>query len=719
MKVYLDLTEHDGEPRSMIDKDEDLALLHRQVNEDILEFGPIREIKDASHADIRAQAGSPARAGERLESSAVVVRKSDTYAGYGIGDVEDSSSVQHETTARPEKFRQLENHSDAETDGGKDHNPRLLSWLDQSIPNSPQVSAVEMIRQEKESETLVAKQLEVKEMEFFRSVHLSTESSDKSAISCHAGDKPTETQLYLRNILDRYPLMPLYLANRLAIANESRAERLRKLRLDHKEDRLRSSSTIQDANGRYRTIQDDHHHMHDHDITLKGIDRISTDQNGTSGHLPSDPKESLRFPSSLISVSSGSCEKSREKEEQNSKGEFEQAWDKFFHEHSALGRLLRGLYLLLIEKIEPCDSLLITPQKMQRFYERFKLPVEAYPWQVVFDDESSSISRMYRDLRCQHHLVQGENFNEKPVIPALTPLGFHRWVTALIQAHPYEEFSRLAKIFLGVSTTDPRLGKGWLQSDFARTIFALSPRQSAHELLEESIREHCLDLNSCEICLVASNVSASRANLMLILTIWQESRERDDANELVEEALVVDDAAGLQLCQIINNFAKVLSLSLIHSGRDPCELYLWIKQSAEVYRSDKVFGRVFGTAAKHDVDEGSDKCFFEKKFGTGAEYERSSKRGSNSSHRAASPASSVHSRSSSRNSTLHGSSEFDPSEQMLDDREVSACANGSTDSVSQSLNFEVPYPPKELGLTFFECDICGKEVFIEGRRAWK
>ena len=709
MKVYLDVTELEGEPKNMNDKDEDHAALHRQVKQDILEFGPTRGTKDALHAGFRAPAGWPARAGEFLESPAVVVRKNDTYADYGIGDIEDSSSVQHKTTARPERFKELESHFDAETNGRKGHSPQLFSWLDQCVPNSPQVSAVEMIRQEEESETLVAKQLEVKEMEFFRSVHLSTGNSDNSALSYHAGDKPTEAQLYLRNILDRYPLMPLYLANRLAIANKGRAERLRKLRLEHKYDCLRSSSNIQDTNSKHGMFEDDHHHTHDHGVTLEVINRSSTDQNGTFEHLPSDPKRSHTPPSSLPSIGSGSRAKSREKEGQNSKTKLERVWGNLFHEDSALGLLLRGLGVLLIEKIEPRDSLLITPQKMQLFYRRFKLPVEAYPWDVVFDDNVSVISGMYRDLRCQHHLVQGDKFDERPDIPALTPLGFYRWVTVLIQAHPHEEFSRLEKIFLDTSTTDPRDGKEWFPRDFTRTTFALSLRHSAHELLEESILEHC------QTCIVATKVGASRANLMLILTIWQEPREGDDANELVEEALVVDDAAVLERCfQYINDFTREgLRAFFAHSGQSSCELCLWVEQSAEDYKDDRDDEMVSLLAKEslHYVPE--------KELGTAAEYNIigwSSKRGSNSSQRAASPASSVHSRTSSWNSTLHGSSEFDPSEQILDDREVSASATGSTDSAS---NFEIPHPPKELGPTLFECDICGKEVFIEGRRAWK
>ncbi len=67
---------------------------------------------------------------------------------------------------------------------------------------------------------------------------------------------------------------------------------------------------------------------------------------------------------------------------------------------------------------------------------------------AVFD-EHSSISRMYRDLECQHHLVQ-ERDDQRPDIPDLTPVDFKRWVTLLIQAHPEEEHRRLQKAVLNM-----------------------------------------------------------------------------------------------------------------------------------------------------------------------------------------------------------------------------------------------------------------------------
>lgn len=69
---------------------------------------------------------------------------------------------------------------------------------------------------------------EIREVENFRSVHLASDP----LTDAHATET-TDTlglelpsQIYYRNIVDRYPLLPTYLARRLAEANSNRAERL-------------------------------------------------------------------------------------------------------------------------------------------------------------------------------------------------------------------------------------------------------------------------------------------------------------------------------------------------------------------------------------------------------------------------------------------------------------------------------------------------------------
>lgn len=107
-----------------------------------------------------------------------------------------------------------------------------------------------------------------------------------------------------------------------------------------------------------------------------------------------------------------------------------------------LGQFLRGIALHIIDDYEPKKSLVITPAKLKKFYEDVKLADDTYPWHNVFTLSNSSIAKIYRDKKIEHFYVQ-ENISDPPVIPALTPVGFQRWMTLHIQAHPGAEFERL------------------------------------------------------------------------------------------------------------------------------------------------------------------------------------------------------------------------------------------------------------------------------------
>ncbi|RAR08319.1 hypothetical protein DDE82_002299 [Stemphylium lycopersici] len=140
----------------------------------------------------------------------------------------------------------------------------------------------------------------------------------------------------------------------------------------------------------------------------------------------------------------------------------EKMWQRLFEPDGQplprLGQLLRGLALHLIEDYEPKNSLVISPAKMLKFYEEVKLKDEIYPWQSIFGQISySALSKIYRDMRCQHHLIQ-EHPAEAPFIPALTPDGFQEWMTTMIQAYPDTEYERLVKAILDmpISNADDR-----------------------------------------------------------------------------------------------------------------------------------------------------------------------------------------------------------------------------------------------------------------------
>ena len=114
-------------------------------------------------------------------------------------------------------------------------------------------------------------------------------------------------------------------------------------------------------------------------------------------------------------------------------------------------------------------------------------------------DKHSSISQIYRNLKCQHHLIQ-ERDHLKPDIPSLTPVGFERWVTLLIQAHPEEEYKRLQKVILNVPISNPDVLKERFPKEIPRTLFPVYRDSRIRDYIEYNISEyaaleHPLDSN--------------------------------------------------------------------------------------------------------------------------------------------------------------------------------------------------------------------------------
>lgn len=104
-------------------------------------------------------------------------------------------------------------------------------------------------------------------------------------------------------------------------------------------------------------------------------------------------------------------------------------------------------------------------------------------------DEHSSISRMYRNLRCQHHLIQ-ERDDQRPNIPGLTPLGFERWVTLLIRAHPEEEYRRLQKTVLDMPISNPDNRIERFPKEIPRRLFPRYEDCRVRDCIEYSISKY-------------------------------------------------------------------------------------------------------------------------------------------------------------------------------------------------------------------------------------
>ena len=69
---------------------------------------------------------------------------------------------------------------------------------------------------------------------------------------------------------------------------------------------------------------------------------------------------------------------------------------------------------------------------------------------AIFRSQShDSLSELYQELDCQHHLVQEESF-KKPIIPGLTAEGFAHWMITWILAYPDQEAKRLENVVVSM-----------------------------------------------------------------------------------------------------------------------------------------------------------------------------------------------------------------------------------------------------------------------------
>ena len=107
----------------------------------------------------------------------------------------------------------------------------------------------------------------------------------------------------------------------------------------------------------------------------------------------------------------------------------------------------------------------------------------------MFDDETSSISRLYRKLECEHHLVQADSV-ERPDIPALTPAGFERWMTFEILTDPDGAYQRLSQSIKDLPIFNPDNARIDLSKIIQRENFPTEPDTKIHLILESAIREH-------------------------------------------------------------------------------------------------------------------------------------------------------------------------------------------------------------------------------------
>lgn len=82
----------------------------------------------------------------------------------------------------------------------------------------------------------------------------------------------------------------------------------------------------------------------------------------------------------------------------------------------------------------------------------------------------STLSKIYRDMRCQHHLVQEHNADQ-PYIPSLTAEGFQEWMTAMIQAYPDTEYQRLSRAVLDMPISNADDSRERFPKELPRRLF--------------------------------------------------------------------------------------------------------------------------------------------------------------------------------------------------------------------------------------------------------
>ncbi|KZF20034.1 hypothetical protein L228DRAFT_34106 [Xylona heveae TC161] len=170
----------------------------------------------------------------------------------------------------------------------------------------------------------------------------------------------------------------------------------------------------------------------------------------------------------------------------------EKIWGRLFdeagHPTARLGEFLRGLAVHLIEDYEPKKSLVVTPVKMAKFYDAVQLKDDVFNWQMIFQKMSNSdISHLYRDLGCQHHLVQ-ERHDEAPHVPGLTPHGFERWMTLLIQVQPDDEHERLAKAVLNMPISNADKPTERFPKEISRRLFPAEPDPQTRDRFERTVK---------------------------------------------------------------------------------------------------------------------------------------------------------------------------------------------------------------------------------------
>ncbi|KAK8133926.1 hypothetical protein PG984_005938 [Apiospora sp. TS-2023a] len=159
------------------------------------------------------------------------------------------------------------------------------------------------------------------------------------------------------------------------------------------------------------------------------------------------------------------------------------------HATPRFGQIMRVLSKHIIRKFKPeNDDLIMTPNDLRRFYVEYRLDDEVYPFIEIFSSEAPDMCGRVADfmffMKCQYHLVQ-QNEHSRPLVPALTVIGFAQYYMSCILAYPDTEFRRLEKIVADVPSIVVVAGAGGGLSD-------VNEGKPPPEILPKVIRRHQL-----------------------------------------------------------------------------------------------------------------------------------------------------------------------------------------------------------------------------------
>ncbi|KAI8221549.1 hypothetical protein K4K53_007342 [Colletotrichum sp. SAR 10_77] len=154
-----------------------------------------------------------------------------------------------------------------------------------------------------------------------------------------------------------------------------------------------------------------------------------------------------------------------------------------------------------IAEFSPPETLVVTPEKMLCLYTKYKMEPERFQYEDIFRSRSKDalerIEYLYQDLDCQYHLVQSTaNPKSKPNVPALTPIGFAKWMVSNILAYPDPEARRLHTIMssLPINADGPLVdGKAErLPKQLSRHLFPEHHDKKTRSILDEAMLD-CLE----------------------------------------------------------------------------------------------------------------------------------------------------------------------------------------------------------------------------------